>query len=110
VQALPQSTRHPFEDVYCSVQGQRHIDAMDEMLKDNAVTPPPDQAAFRIDFAAWRRTRTERDRRLMADLMLGERTSHVSRKYGITAGRVSQLRREFHDDWVRFSGAEADGH
>ena len=110
VQALPQTTRHPFEEVYASVQGQRHIDALDDMLRDNTITPPPDQAAFRIDFAAWRRTRTERDRRLMADLMLGERTSHVSRKYGITAGRVSQLRREFHDDWVRFSGAEADGH
>jgi hypothetical protein len=109
VQALPQSTRHPFEEIYTSVQGQRHIDAMDEMLRDNSITPPPDQAAFRIDFASWRRTRTERDRRLMADLMVGERTSHVSRKYGITAGRVSQLRREFHDDWVRFSGADADG-
>jgi hypothetical protein len=33
----------------------------------------------------------------------------VSRKYGITAGRVSQLRREFHADWARFSGADADG-
>jgi hypothetical protein len=109
VQALPQSTRHPFEELYTSVQGQRHIDALDEMLRDNTATPPPDQAAFRIDFAAWRRTRTQRDRRLMADLMLGERTSHVSRKYGITAGRVSQLRREFHDDWVRYSGADADG-
>jgi hypothetical protein len=108
VQALPQSTRHPFEEVYASVQGQRHIDALDEMLRDNTVTPPPEQAAFRIDFAAWRRTRTERDRRLMADLMLGERTSHVSRKYGVTAGRVSQLRRDFHDDWLRFS--EGDGH
>jgi hypothetical protein len=110
VQALPQSTRHPFEDVYCSIQGQRHIDALDEMLRDNTVTPPPDQAAFRIDFAAWRRTRTERDRRLMVDLMVGERTSHVSREYGITAGRVSQLRREFHDDWLRFCGADAGGH
>ena len=109
VQALPQSTRHPFDEVYMSVHGQRHIDALEEMLRDNTVTPPPDQAAFRIDFAAWRRTRTERDRRLMADLMLGERTSHVSRKYGITAGRVSQLRREFHDDWVRYSGADTDG-
>jgi hypothetical protein len=109
VQALPQSTRHPFEELYTSVQGQRHIDAMDEMLKDNSITPPPDQAAFRIDFAAWRRTRTERDRRLLADLMVGERTSHVSKKYGITAGRVSQLRREFHDDWVRFCGADAGG-
>jgi hypothetical protein len=110
VQALPQSTRQPFEEVHASVQGQRHIDALEEMLRDNTVTPPPDQAAFRIDFSAWRRTRTERDRRLMADLMLGERTSHVSRKYGITAGRVSQLRREFHDDWDRFCGADADGH
>jgi hypothetical protein len=108
VQALPQTTRHPFEEVYASVQGQRHIDALDDMLRDNTVTPPPDQAAFRIDFAAWRRTRTERDRRVMADLMLGERTSHVSRKYGITAGRVSQLRRDFHDDWLRFS--EGDRH
>jgi hypothetical protein len=109
VQALPQSTRHPFEELYTSVQGQRHIDALDEMLRDNSITPPPDQAAFRIDFSAWRHTRTERDRRLMADLMLGERTSQVSRKYGITAGRVSQLRREFHDDWVRFSGVDAAG-
>jgi hypothetical protein len=109
VQALPQTTRHPFEEVYASVQGQRQIDALDEMLRDNTVTPPPDQAAFRIDFAAWRRTRTERDRRLLVDLMLGERTSHVSRKHGITAGRVSQLRRDFHDDWVRFCDADAGG-
>jgi hypothetical protein len=109
VQALPQSTRHPFDEVYASVQGQRHIDALEEMLRDNTVTPPPDQAAFRIDFAAWRRTRTERDRRLMADLMVGERTSQVAQEYGITAGRVSQLRREFHDDWVRFCAEDAGG-
>jgi hypothetical protein len=110
VQALPQTTRHPFEEVYASVQGQRHIDALDDMLRDNTITPPPDQAAFRIDFASWRRTRTERDRRLMADLMVGERTSHVARKHGITAGRVSQLRRDFHDDWVRFCATDAGGH
>jgi hypothetical protein len=109
VQALPQSTRHPFEELYTSVQGQRHVDAMDEMLRDNSITPPPDQAAFRIDFAAWRRTRTQRDRRLMADLMVGERTSHVAQKHGITAGRVSQLRRDFHDDWLRYCGANAGG-
>jgi hypothetical protein len=109
VQALPQSTRHPFDEVYASVQGQRHIDAVEEMLKDNTMTPPPDQAAFRIDFAAWRTTRTEGDRRLMADLMLGERTGHVSRKYGLTAGRVSQLRREFHHDWLRFCAADPGG-
>jgi hypothetical protein len=69
------------------------------------VTPPPDQAAFRIDFPRWRTTRTERDRGILHDLMLGERTGQVSRKYGISASRVSQLRRDFHDDWQRFCGA-----
>jgi hypothetical protein len=37
--------------------------------------------------------------------MLGERTGDVSRKYGLSASRVSQLRRNFHDDWQRFCGA-----
>src|SRR5271167_4693449 len=35
-----------------------------EALHDNTVSPVPDQVAFRIDFPAWRRTRSERDRRV----------------------------------------------
>jgi hypothetical protein len=57
---------------------------------------------FRIDFPAWRASRTERDRRILDDLMLGERTLDVAAKYGLSPGRVSQLRREPHDDWERF--------
>jgi hypothetical protein len=34
--------------------------------------------------------------------MLGERTLDVAGKYGLSPGRVSQLRREFHDDWEFF--------
>ena len=34
--------------------------------------------------------------------MLGERTSEVASKHGLSPGRVSQLRREFHDDWEFF--------
>jgi hypothetical protein len=107
VQALPQTTRHPFEEVYSSVHGQRHIDAMDEMLKDNTITPPPDQVVFRLDFRDWRRTRTYRDRRILDDLMVGERTSAVARKYGLSPSRVSQLRREFRDDWEAFGATPA---
>jgi hypothetical protein len=109
VEHLPQSTRHAFDEIYASVRGQRHMDMLEEILRDNTVTPPPDQAAFRIDFPCWRRTRTERDRRILHDLMLGERTGHVSRKYGISPSRVSQLRRDFHDDWVRFSDPAGGG-
>jgi hypothetical protein len=78
-----------------------------EALADNTQTPPDEQAAFRIDFPAWRLTRTERDRRIVDDLMMGERTLAVAARYGLCSARVSQLRREFHDDWHLFQGKGA---
>jgi hypothetical protein len=77
-----------------------------EALRDNTQTPPPEQVAFRLDFPAWLTTRTERDRRLVETLMTGERTSEVSTTFGLTPGRISQLRRDFHEDWERFCGLE----
>ena len=75
---------------------------LDEALHDNTRTPPDEQCAFRIDFPAWRATHAERDRRVLDDLMLGERTLDVAGKYGLSPGRVSQLRREFLLDWRRY--------
>ena len=75
-----------------------------EALIDNTRSPVPEQVMFRLDFPAWLRTRTQRDRRLIGDMMIGQRTLDLSRKYGISPGRVSQVRREFHDDWQRFCG------
>ena len=77
---------------------------LEQALLDNRKTPPPEQAAFRLDFPAWLRTRTERDRRLAEDLMRGERTQDVSSKFGLSPARISQLRRDFHEDWERFCG------
>jgi hypothetical protein len=79
-----------------------------EALHDNAQTPIPDQVAFRHDFPLWRLTRTERDRRIIDGLMVGERPLAISRKHGISPGRISQLRREFHEDWSRFCAGPAD--
>jgi hypothetical protein len=73
-----------------------------EALHDNTQSPVDEQAMFRIDFPSWRASRTERDRRVLDDLMLGERTLDVAGKHGLSPGRVSQLRREFHDDWEFF--------
>ena len=75
---------------------------LDEALHDNTRTPPDEQCAFRIDFPAWRATHAERDRRLLDDLMLGERTLDVAGKYGLSPGRVSQLRRQFLLGWRRY--------
>jgi hypothetical protein len=73
-----------------------------EALHDNTQTPPDEQCAFRIDFPAWRATHAERDRRILDDLMLGEPTSYVAGKYGLSPGRVSQLRRGFLLGWRRY--------
>jgi hypothetical protein len=75
---------------------------LEEALHDNTKSPPDQQAMFRIDFPSWRASRNDRDRGVLDDLMLGERTLDVAGKHGLSPGRVSQLRREFHDDWEFF--------
>jgi len=102
VGSLPASTRHP----HCNFHGRQAPDAFEERLKDNAVTPPPDAAAFRIDFPAWLRSRTDRDRRLIEGLMRDERTLDLASKHGLSPSRVSQLRREFMEDWRHFCGLD----
>src|SRR5262245_54037173 len=63
VEALPQAPSTSHERLYASPHGQERLYAFAEPLRDNTITPPPDQAAFRIDFPAWRLTHCERDRR-----------------------------------------------
>lgn len=80
-----------------------------EGLIDNTHSPVPDQAAFRIDFPAWVLTQTPREQEIIVDLAVGNRTSDVAKEFGITAGRVSQLRRQFEQSWHRFHGEEPNG-
>lgn len=108
IESLPISNRTSHDNLYATVHGQRLQDAMEERLRDNTQTPVPDQAAFRTDWPAWMVTRTRRDRRIIGDLMAGERTLDVSKKFGLSPGRVSQLRREFQEDWERFTADPSD--
>jgi len=70
-----------------------------DTLRDNTRTLPSEQAIFRIDFRNWLNTWEPKDRALINDLVLGERTADVASKHRISAGRVSQKRRQFRDDW-----------
>src|SRR5262245_58021196 len=76
----------------------------DDALRDNTQSPIPDQVGFRLDFPCWLARRSERDRRVVQDLMVGERTVDVAAKHGLSQPRVSQLRRDFMEDWRRFTG------
>jgi hypothetical protein len=80
---------------------------LNEALVDNTQTPPDEQAAFRIDFPDWLAALGGRNRHLAQDLALGHRTRDLAEKYGTSPGRISQLRREFHQDWQRFTGEAA---
>jgi hypothetical protein len=103
VEPLPASTRSPRERRN-SPGGQKEQDVFEVRLADNTRTPPAEQAAFRLDFKSWLATRTDRDRRIIEDMAVGERTQDLARKHGISQGRVSQMRREFHADWTSFCG------
>jgi hypothetical protein len=78
---------------------------LDEALVDNTQSPVVAQVCFRCDFPNWRASRTERDRRIIDELLAGERARDVADKFGLSPGRVSQMRRELHDDWERFCAA-----
>ncbi len=87
-----------------AVAGARLGGPLAEALQDNTVSPVPDQVAFRLDFPAWRHTRSERDRRVIDCMMTGESTTMLARLFGISQARISQMRREFHDDWRAYCG------
>jgi hypothetical protein len=64
----------------------------------------PDVAAFRIDFACWLSQLDERDRRIIGAFIAGEHGCAVADRFGLSAGRVSQLRRRYERDWLVFQG------
>jgi hypothetical protein len=75
-----------------------------DALRDNTRTPPPEQAAFRIDFPLWLDSLAAGKRVLAEDLMKGERTREAARKHKVCQARVSQVRRELRLSWGRFHG------
>jgi hypothetical protein len=107
VEPFPFSHRAEHERLYSDPKGQELHDAYEERLRDNTVTPVPEQVVFRVDFPAWLATLTGRERRIIRAMSLGERTLDLSRRFEVSPARISQLRREFRDGWLRFI-ADAD--
>lgn len=108
VERLPASTSARHQELYGDPNGQRRHDAWEERLRDNTMTPPDEQAAFRIDFVAWLNSLTPRERRLVRAMAMNERTQDLARQFDVSPGRISQLRREFRDGWAVFCGELTD--
>jgi hypothetical protein len=92
------------EALYADPHGQDVVDAFEERLQDNTHSPVPDQAAFRIDYPAWLAQLGQRNRAIAEDMALDHSTMELAVKHQVSPGRISQLRRELHQDWRRFHG------
>ena len=75
-----------------------------EAVVEDTHTPVPEQVAFRIDFPAWLKVLTKRNRRIAEALALGHGTGEVARRFKVSAGRISQLRSQFCQSWREFHG------
>ena len=75
-----------------------------DSLADNSTTPVADQAAFRIDFSAWLSRLGRRHGQLAEFLALGHTPAEAARRFGLSRGRISQIRSDLRDDWAAYHG------
>lgn len=74
---------------------------IDTLVEDKRASVP-DQVAAKMDVGAWFTTLTRQMRQIAKDLAFGCSTSEVAKKHGVTAGRISQLRRTLEESWAAF--------
>lgn len=73
-----------------------------EVLVEDRRCGPAETAASRIDVPAWLKTLPHRTRKIATLLAIGETTQHVARQFGLTSGRISQMRRDLKRSWETF--------
>jgi hypothetical protein len=80
------------------IQRERWVD---DLIQDKRAAIV-DVVATRLDCRAWFATLPKRMKRLAEDLAQGFTTSETARRHGLTAGRISQIRRELAVSWASF--------
>jgi hypothetical protein len=78
-----------------------HSEWIDTLVEDKRASVA-DQVAAKLDVAAWFATLSRHMKQIARDLALGFSTSEVAKKHGVTAGRISQLRRTLEESWLAF--------
>ena len=88
--------------------GRHDLYGWGPLLVESRRFSPADAATFKIDFENWVTGFSDRHRRIIGTLASGERTGAVAEQFGISAARVSELRRQYERRWDVFQG-EASG-
>ena len=73
-----------------------------ELVVESKHATPADVAATRIDFAAWLDGLSGKVRKMAEVLATGENTRDAAKRFGVTDGRISHVRRELMRSWEMF--------
>jgi DNA-directed RNA polymerase specialized sigma subunit len=83
-----------------------HEDAWEEVVVEDRTAGPADVVRTKLDFSDWLASLNNRQRRVALYLANGETTKDAAERFKLSAGRISQLRRELSENWKRFVGDE----
>ncbi|HEV3300275.1 MAG TPA: hypothetical protein VG055_11565 [Planctomycetaceae bacterium] len=75
-----------------------------ELLGESRQATPAELAAIRVDFASWLGRLSGRQREIALCLAVGESTGAVAQRFGVSCGRISQIRLELATRWRQFHG------
>ena len=116
-------TRQNSKDVMSRIAQGRHSFAVErldrydrqdgqwiEAVVEDHRTPVADQAAFRCDCPAWLATHPKRLRRIAEFLAASHGTAELAKRFRVSPGRISQIRRELCGSWKRFHGEVPPAH
>lgn len=78
-----------------------------ELVVEDRRASPAEVAAVRVDFQQWLDQLPEREHRIALYLASGEPTCNAAAHFGVSSGRLSQIRAELRASWEAF---QADDH
>ena len=90
---------------YAQQRKSIQVEWIDDMMPEDRSATPAEVATARIDIAAWLETLTARNREIAALLAVGESTAETAKRFGLSSGRISQVRGELCGSWEVFQGA-----
>jgi hypothetical protein len=75
-----------------------------EALVEDRTAGPAETAVARIDWGAWLRSLSRRQRTIASVLATGETTGVAARRFRLSPARISQMRVWFRESWEQFHG------
>ena len=101
--------RLPWDDpraYHCLKAPDQHVWRL-AMMHDRR-TPPPEQAAFRIDWSSFMSRQSDRTRTALAMLAAGHKQTEVADKLGVTPAAVCQRMSRARREWAVFQGTNCE--